>query len=391
MPKHQLDNVTIDGFRGLRKLRLDDLGQFNILVGANDSGKTSVLEALSILCKPLDPREWAWMVSRRDVGRLDETRIQSLRWCFAQSGQLADPSAMFEGGCSMSWDGIMSWRKESAPEFQLRVTYKDIVGYPGPLEKDRGLVPEGQEPGEGGISDIQPHRGADITHYLNDQPPITARFWEDEPVRVSPSPSPLYSLQSETLTPYLYQSNNIQVRFLSHLILDPKNPEDSRKGKDLVLGLLQKGLDPEVEDIEVASFGGVRPAVYLRHRRLGRAPLSVFGDGLRRAVLLASVLPKLGLTGILLVDEIDTGIHIRAFQRVFSWLVSAAISLGFQIVATTHSLEAVDAIALAAENQGHLGDLVVFRLEQTEQETRAKRIYGELLLGIRREQGWDVR
>lgn len=68
MPRHPLDNVTIDGFRGLRNLRLDDLGHFNILVGANDSGKTSVLEALSILCKPLDPREWAWMVSRRDVG-----------------------------------------------------------------------------------------------------------------------------------------------------------------------------------------------------------------------------------------------------------------------------------------------------------------------------------
>ncbi len=391
MPRHPLDNVTIDGFRGLRNLRLDDLGHFNILVGANDSGKTSVLEALSILCKPLDPREWAWMVSRRDVGRLDETRIQSLRWCFAQSGQPTEPNATFEGECSMSWDGIMSRTQESAPKLQLRVTYKDIVGYSGPSEKDRGLVSE-EEPGEEGINDIQPHRGADITHYLNDQPPITARFWEDEPVLVNRSPLPLYSLKNETLTPYSYQLNNIQVRYLSQSSFDSKNSEDSRKGKDLILGLLRE-FNPEVEGIEVASFGGVRPAVYLQHRRLGRAPLSVFGDGLRRAVLLASVLPNLGPTSILFVDEIDTGIHIRAFKRVFSWLVRAATHLGFQIVATTHSLEAVDAIVLAAEDQdpGRLEDLVVFRLEQTEQDTRTKRIYGDLLLRMRRERALDVR
>src|SRR5262245_13756091 len=102
MPKYSLDNVNIDGFRGLRNFHLDGLGLMNVLVGGNDSGKTSVLEALSILCNPLDPSEWMRMVRRRDFGRLDETRIQSLRWCFSQSGQLADPDAMFEAGCTMT-------------------------------------------------------------------------------------------------------------------------------------------------------------------------------------------------------------------------------------------------------------------------------------------------
>ena len=79
MPRLSLDNVMIDGFRGLKNFRLDGLGLINVLVGPNDSGKTSVLEALSILCNPLEPSEWMWMVRRRDFGRLDETRIQSLR------------------------------------------------------------------------------------------------------------------------------------------------------------------------------------------------------------------------------------------------------------------------------------------------------------------------
>src|SRR6185437_11537582 len=111
MPKYSLDSVTIDGFRGLKNLRLDDLGLINILVGKNDSGKTSVLEALSVLCNPLDPFEWVAMVRRRDFGRLDETRVQSLRWCFSQSGQLADPEFLFEGQCTMSCDGKFPARK----------------------------------------------------------------------------------------------------------------------------------------------------------------------------------------------------------------------------------------------------------------------------------------
>lgn len=91
--------LEIDGFRGLRSLKLDDLGCVNVLVGRNNSGKTSVLEALSILCQPQNPDEWLSMVRRRDFGGLDETIVQSLRWCFTQAIPLTDPEALLEFSC----------------------------------------------------------------------------------------------------------------------------------------------------------------------------------------------------------------------------------------------------------------------------------------------------
>ncbi len=44
--KH-IENITIHKFRGLQELTLSNLGQINLLVGVNNSGKTSVLEAIS--------------------------------------------------------------------------------------------------------------------------------------------------------------------------------------------------------------------------------------------------------------------------------------------------------------------------------------------------------
>ena len=383
MTKNSFDTVEIDGFRGLRRLRLENLGLINVLVGENSSGKTSILEALSILCSPFEPEEWLWMARRRDFGGLDETRIQSLRWCFAQTGQLADPDIFFEGEC------VMSCRR-AFPLRLLRVRYKDIFGEPDPKvlrltgKKDSGRDEE--------FDVLEPRRGALLTHSIEseggqrslfEEGPLTSRsleVWEDQPVTVGRPRSKKSLIPTETLTPYSYQINRVQVRYQSKHLFD--------RSADDILELVRQ-FDPDIEGINIASVRGGRPSIYLNHRRLGPAPLSVFGDALRRAVLLASTLRTLKGGGLLLIDEIETGIHVSALQRVFEWLRRTARELRVQIVASTHSLEAVDAIALSASEAP--GELVTYHLEQTERETRAKRIDGELLIRLRRERGVDVR
>ena len=393
MPQHSLDNVSIDGFRGLRNLTLDGLGPLNILVGENNSGKTSVLEALSILCNPYEPFEWLEMVRRRDFGGLDETRIHSLRWCFAQRGELADADFMFQSHCEMKSTGAFPLRK-------LHVEYKDIVGEPSAKELERIAR---QRPGTGDAIDEQ-WRGAEITHYVEADPtplksslfdsgthstiePIVIQLWEEDRMMGRPSRSRRRgNLPTDTLTPYSYQINRLQVRSHSQQLFP--SIADPTKGRAYVLELIRQ-FDSDIIDIEIASFRGGRPAIYLNHKRLGPAPLSIFGDALRRAVLLASTLHALKGGGVLLIDEIETGIHVSALQRVFAWLANAAKQFDVQIIATTHSLEAVDAIAQSVTDR--IDDLVTFQLDQTEQETRVKRIPGELLLRLRRERGLDVR
>ena len=49
MHDDRLHTIEIRRFRGLAQLELDGLGAFNLLLGANDVGKTSVLEAVFLL------------------------------------------------------------------------------------------------------------------------------------------------------------------------------------------------------------------------------------------------------------------------------------------------------------------------------------------------------
>ncbi|HVK71617.1 MAG TPA: AAA family ATPase [Polyangium sp.] len=45
-------SLDIQGFRGFSKLALEDLGRVNLVVGKNNTGKTSLLEALTLLANP---------------------------------------------------------------------------------------------------------------------------------------------------------------------------------------------------------------------------------------------------------------------------------------------------------------------------------------------------
>lgn len=389
MHKLAFNQISIDGFRGLKSLVLDQLGPLNILVGENNSGKTSVLEAISVLCRPYDPYEWLAMVRRRDFGQLDETRVQSLRWCFPQRGELVDSEFMYEGKCDFKCRGAYSVRG-------VAVEYRDIIGEPSKQEIER-LNRQRNRTGE--YADVERQwRGAQIVHNIWDEShpndhspePRVLQVWEED--RMSGVRSRPFGrrrpqdIPAEMLTPYSYQLNRMQVSSHSQQLLFPVFDE-SKSGREAIVNLVRE-FDPDVIDINVASLRGGRPALYVSHRRLGPAPLSVFGDALRRAVLLASTIQSLA-GGVLLVDEMETGIHVSALKKVFVWLVQAARRFDVQIIATTHSLEAVDAVCDSVKE--HVNDLVTYHINQDDDNTRVKRIAGEMLLRLRRERGLDVR
>lgn len=44
-----LKRLTIGSYRGLQNLTMENLGRINIIIGENNSGKTSILESIQML------------------------------------------------------------------------------------------------------------------------------------------------------------------------------------------------------------------------------------------------------------------------------------------------------------------------------------------------------
>ncbi len=80
---NHIDEFVIGGFRGLQDLKIEGLSQINLLVGGTNTGKTSVLEALSIYCDPLNWRTWYnSAVARELIGGFGGSLMQT--WLFPQ-------------------------------------------------------------------------------------------------------------------------------------------------------------------------------------------------------------------------------------------------------------------------------------------------------------------
>src|ERR1700730_3018227 len=65
-----LNSLEIKNFRGFRHLTIEHLGRVNLIVGKNNIGKSSLLEALQLYARRGSPRLIKEMLEGRDEGSL---------------------------------------------------------------------------------------------------------------------------------------------------------------------------------------------------------------------------------------------------------------------------------------------------------------------------------
>ncbi len=385
MSDYPLQHIEIDGFRGFDNFTLPKLGRVNVLVGGNNSGKTSLLEAIALLCAPTDPDKMLEVVRARDPGGIDESRLHSLRWCFTRKQPVAKAEEWASTQCTLKMQGAFGLAQLDIvlDEVSSELDQKDrkraeLRGWPIASDgvKHGVLIQYRPQPALATREAWQalPERGFKMLVW-------DMLFGFDPPARSAPAQENLH-VPCAVIYPYSYQLSSLQVRSLSRLLLD---------GDNTVLIELLQLFDPDVLNVDIGSSRGDRPAIYLKHRRLGLAPLSVFGDAMRRSVLLASTLSALPKGGVLLLDEVEAGVHVEAQQRFFAWLINAAHQRDVQVFMTTHSLEALDAMLLGQANSETDKDIVVYQLKREPDAVHCKRFAGDLLHRLRFERGLDVR
>ena len=384
MRELKLRQLHIVAFRGLRDLHLDELRPVTLLFGPNNCGKTSVLEATAIFCRPMDLRQWLTIIQMRDPGRIAESKLVSLRWCFANVRSIAAEEGQEAPNADESQDtlygGDIEIRGEGASAVkQVTSSYREMLGEITAEQLRKKNLPYGTY-----RRDELPafRRGADITTHLTkgngeSLGSNTMTVWEDEPVRVATTANS-HSLPVQILNASSYHAG-IQLSRWTHQLR-------SSKYQDVAIHALRQ-FDDDALGLEISSASGRWHSIYVRHRRLGLVPVTAFGDGMRRAValLLGAVAAR---DGLLLLDEIESGIHFSVLPAILQMLMNVAEELNVQIIATTHSLEAIDA-TLAATNR--LDHVVAYRLPQVNSDQVAAKFPGEALRELRYDGGLEVR
>lgn len=119
----------------------------------------------------------------------------------------------------------------------------------------------------------------------------------------------------------------------------------------LVLAALRI-LDPRVERIAAQSAQYRAPSrggfIVKLSGENQPIPIGSFGDGMWRMLAIVIALTQCQ-GGVLLVDEIDTGLHYSVMSRMWKLMYQVAADLNVQVFATTHSFDCVHSFAALAE------------------------------------------
>ena len=330
-----LSYLNIKHFKGIENLELKDLSNINIIVGNNNSGKTSLLEAISLLQSQDSMKTMLKHIARRDTTY--PTRFELFLEIFPKE-------------------------QEVSKSIQINST---INGLNRQLKIDGKL-------------DKEIFKG-NLSIKLDDKKIIKKDmiFKQSQVIRESSSYDIIKIIY---ITPYDHFKDGLINKTIENI---------RESDKDKIINLLQM-FDSNILDFKVLYTDNKEnpQTTYINHKRYGFMPLFSFGDSIKKVLTLASaVISAKG--GILLVDEIETAIHKNMINEVFKWFIDACEEFEVQLICTTHSLEAIDGMIIALEDE--IDILSCFRVELYEEKVYGTKFSGNKLKEIRTLLGQDVR
>ena len=320
METQHLTYFKIENFKRFDSFEMSNLGQFNLIVGDNNVGKTSVLEALTFDEK-IDRLAYNYWITFWTRSLERSTTDFSTR----QLQQTHFWDSIFKGGKVMTFtlNNLTFWL-ELRPHQQLNNEEKDVVNksvvisipdYWLKLSKiGNDTLPKDWE------MTAAYFEGSSLIEY-------TDRFDLDSYV---PFISANLAYSTELVDMY-YQFGNI----------DRVIRKEIEKNLRLFI--------PKLEEIRPHKIGGSEVLGIILSDSNILFPLTYFGDGTVKylRLLLQVLITK---DRRLMIDEIGSGIHFTRLKSYWQTIIQLCAKYNVQLFATTHSLECQQAFIEALED-----------------------------------------
>ena len=306
-----IESIHIQNFRCFEDFKLQDFGRVNLIGGMNNAGKTALLEGIFVGGRQ-NPHAIHKLKEFR-YGMDDVWKNESEKYFWNDLFFALDTKKVIYFQCNY----------EGETHFGTRFTTDDRWGQ---QQTRFSLFRESEEKATVEMSLIENNRLKVDTRPLID----------DVRRKTDPVEYQIYMLSSALYFKY----RESLVKQFSKLELIGKSK--------LVLNGLQ-AIDSSIKEVKVMIVN--EPNLYVKRDGEGLMPINFFGDAITKlTVLVLSIIAADGR--ILLIDEIENGIHYTNQPKVWETIFKLAEEFNVQIFATTHSKEMATAFAEAAEKSG---------------------------------------
>jgi len=349
------NTIKIKNLRAITNLEVDNLGQVNLFVGKNNCGKTTLLEALFFLIGATNPRLPINANIFRGLGFLRN------EWWDTFFHNL-------DSSTNIIISGIISKTKEEQkleirPIIEKQVSAESVSSDMLSINVNGGdskptFMPEGLE-----------------LLYTSSKDPI------------SKTQSRIVIIEDQLLTKGTRASSirGVFVGPSTKFDWKPRFSSIQRKKKidELISSL--KEIDPSILDIRLNDVGILEVDMGLPNL----IPVNLLGGGMANFLSVALAMLD-SRDGIVLIDEIENGLHYSMLQKLWQAVFSWAQELNVQVFATTHSNECIKAFNASIDPTLFKSEARLFRIERKDENFRVVE-YSSENLEESIESNWEVR
>ena len=335
-----IKNVHIQNYKLFKSFQLKEIPKILLIGGKNNSGKTSLLEALFFPLDCLNPDMFTRFLRWRGVDSMD---LNSVFTSSYHNFKIHQPM-VFEYTANSS---------------KHKLKYEFLSPSAQPLNIHNGSVIELQK------SPIHNTGGVKISVWLNGKKKSHDLFLKPE----------INGFILEDHNPKNYRTT--KAIFLNSTALSGAVEENAQRYGDLdkinkTAGILSslKILEPQLKSLSVIPTGNNKPALYGDIGMEEKVHLNLMGQGIVRLV---SIL--LGISsaenGTVFIDELENGFHHSVLQLLWKIIVTHAKNHNTQIIATTHDRELLEG-TISGIPENSRADFKYIRIEREKEDFKIK-------------------
>lgn len=330
-------DIRIENFRSIRFADLKGLKRVNLIFGKNNVGKSSLLEALFLSSGQSNPMVPASINNLRDYKTKNVSDLGLYFYNFNTENKI---------------------RISSEQESMRDLTISLFESKDEKIDLDETKVSANRS---------FYHFGLKLDYKLNDEAyksEIILREKEGEKEALEASVGLDDRYMDEMIctflpSKYLYDE---AIQGIHEMITDKQ---------ELILLKALRIIEPRVKDIQAVG-GNFLVDIGLERRM----PINMMGDGIRKLIAIIGSIYE-NRNGVLLIDEIDNGIHFSYMSKIWKVVMQTAEKLNTQIFATTHSIDSLKGMrdALVDSTKKIREEAASIKLIRTEDDTLEALMY----------------